>query len=259
MVIKKTEDKALINQLRTVLYLELTSPIDSMWESLYIANAQNYVIEDDNHIIGYCSVDDNQTLLQFYLSNDYKQLAKKTITALLKQKVIRKAKLSTNEPIGFNACVALSSRIKEDTFCYAYTGKPKNEGSITVEKAQLSDVESIKEFYKTQVGFEDTFGYTENLINRQELYLAKNNKEFIGTGECRLSETQPNIADVGVAVHTDHRRKGYASQILRLLVNETKSTNRKPICSTTVDNIASQKAIENAGFYCSNIIFEIHF
>ena len=111
----------------------------------------------------------------------------------------------------------------------------------------------------SHIGFDDTFGYVDNLISRKELFMVKDSNTIITTGECRLSDTQLEYADVGVAVNKEHRKKGYATKMLLQLAKEAIMQKRKPICSTTIDNIGSQKAIEKAGFHCSNIIFDMEF
>lgn len=52
--------------------------------------------------------------------------------------------------------------------------------------------------------------------------------------------------------------KSKSKKMLKQLVKKAMKQNRKPICSMTIENIGSQKAIEGAGFYCSNIIFDIN-
>lgn len=121
------------------------------------------------------------------------------------------------------------------------------------------DIPEIKAFLKEQVGMDDTFGYTENLVARKEIFMLKDGDNLLATSERRISETQKDIADIGIIVNNNYRGKGIATQILKHQANRVLKENRKPICSTTLDNIASRKAIEKAGFYCSNIIFDISF
>lgn len=64
-----------------------------------------------------------------------------------------------------------------------------------------SDIPEIKYFLKEQIGMDDTFGYTENLVNRKEIYMVKESDEIIATSECRWSETQSDFADLGVIVN----------------------------------------------------------
>lgn len=249
-----------ISTMRQQLYQTFTAALDSMWESLYIANAQAYLIQQDDNTMGYCCIDAEGSLLQFFLYKEHRHLTKQVISSLIDQKLISNAKLSAIEPVSFNACLALSNAVEEDTFCYEFSDhSDARDNGISLEPAQADDLETVRSFYKTQVGFDDNFGYTQNLIDRQELFLAKKDDVFIGTGECRLSDTQPKVADIGVAVHQDFRKKGHATRILQLLALKAQAAGRAPICSTTLDNIGSQKAIGNAGFYCAQVIFGMRF
>ena len=256
----KTNNTGLIHNLRSQLYQKLTAPIDVMWEQLYIGSSQHYYIEKNEQTIGYCCINDKGCLLQLFLLTAYNSKVQQVIAALIELKLITSASLSSNEPISFNACLSLSKGVKTNTFCFEHINTPIDiESTLNIIQVTTEDVPAIKVFLKEQVGMDDTFGYTENLVSRKEIYMVKAADIIIATSECRMSDSQPNTADLGIIVNSDFRGKGIATQIMKMQVNKVLKANRKPICSTTLDNIASQKAIEKAGFYCSNIIFDIYF
>lgn len=254
----KTENTDVINDYRKELYKTFVAPLDSMWQDLYIASSQAYLIEKDNKYIGYCCIDNHAALLQVFVTNENRYLMRTIIRELIDSKHISSASLSTIEPVSFNACIFLSQSIKSNTFCYKYSNHPLNdEKSLKVELVTPEHSNALRSYYKEHVGFDDTFGYVDNLVSRKELYFALEEDTIIATGECRLSDTQLDYADVGVSVHTEHRKKGLATKMLQQMTHKAIEQDKKPICSTTIDNIGSQKAIERAGFYCSNIIFDI--
>lgn len=256
----KTNSTETINNLRSKLYQKLTAPIDAMWEQLYIASSQHYLIEKDDMIIGYCCINNEACLLQIFLKDEYSSIMEQIITALIGSKLIRSTSLSSNEPISFNACLASSKSIKTNTFCFEHSNKPMNiESALNLELGSTDDIPAIKVFYKEQIGMDDTFGYTENLVSRKEIYVVKKAGVIIATSECRMSDSQPKIADLGIIVNRDYQGKGIATEVMQMQVNRVLKAKRKPICSTTLDNIASRKVIEKSGFYCSNIIFDICF
>lgn len=258
MEFKIPQDSQEINKLRTLFYAQLTAPIDAMWELLYIASANDYLIIDNDEHIGYCCIDAQRSLLQIFLIQEFRSKMSQTIQLLIEKQLITSASLSSNEPIGFNACLLHSKSMTPNTFCYQHSNsKVVTNSTLDIQLVSENDIPEIKSFLKEQVGMDDTFGYTENLVNRQEVYKVIEADEIIATSECRWSDTQPEIADVGIIVHKDHRGKGVAAQVLQLQANRVMDAKRKPICSTTIANIASQKAIKKAGFYCSNIIFDI--
>ena len=181
------------------------------------------------------------------------------ISALIDSKLITSASLSSIEPIAFNTCLSLAKKTKENTYCFQYLSSKKLNNKANLKQAFEKDIKAIKTFLLNQIGFIDTIGYTENLIQREALYYIIKDNVIIATGEYRLSPTQPNIVDLGVIVNKEFRKKGVATNILQTLAERAINNQKTPICSTTLDNIASKKAIENAGFYCSHVIFDMEF
>ncbi|KYG72995.1 GNAT family N-acetyltransferase [Roseivirga echinicomitans] len=256
----KTNSTETIDSLGSELYQKLTTPIDAMWELLYIASSQHYFIEDEAKNIGYCCIDDGNSLLQIYLIDEFAHRMDKAITSLIESGLINSAKLSSSALVAFNTCLFHSKSIKPNTICYQHTNNViQNVTPLNLELATEEDISGIKTFLKEQVGMDDTFGYTENLVTRQEIYFIKESDVIIATSECRMSDTQPEIADLGIIVSRDHQGKGMATQVMQTQVNRVLKAGRRPICSTTFDNVASRKAIEKSGFYCTNVIFDISF
>lgn len=256
----KSENTETIGGLRSKLYKKIVSPIDAMWEQLYIASSQHYLIEKNENTIGYCCIDENDCLIQIYITDDYIAQIDSIIKALIEVKLITSAALSSNEPISFNACLSISKQLRTNTLCFEHINVPNNiKSTLNVDLGTMDDVLSIKSFLKEQIGMDDTFGYTENLISRKEIFIIKESNVIIATSECRMSDSQPKIADLGIIVNKDYQGKGIGTEIMQLQVNRVLKANRKPICSTRIDNISSQKMIEKSGFYRSNIIFDIKF
>ena len=256
----KTEDTALIAEFRKELYRRFTTAIDGMWEAAYIASAQAYLVEDAGLTIGYCCIDSKKNLVQIFLRSEYNDLMTSVVHNLIELKLISSAQLSSIDPISFNACLFHSKSIQTNTFCFQYSNKQsEQEPVLNLELVSKEDSPGIITYFKNQIGFDDNFGYTENLVERKELYMIKDSENIIATGECRLSDSQPDFADLGVIINKAHQRKGLGSKVLYQLAQKAQKAKRQPVCSTTHDNIASKKAIEKAGFYCSHIIFDIHF
>jgi predicted acetyltransferase len=256
----KIGGQEIIGTLRTKFYEKLVAPIDGMWESLYIGGASAYLIQEEIETIGYCCINSSNYLLQIFLCDGYDYQMSQAIALLIDSKLITHASLSSIEPISFNACLTHAKSVESNTYCFQYSNCPTQKKSLNkLTLVTEEDNRAIKNFFKEQIEFEDNFGYTENLIKRGELYMIKESEIIIATGECRLSDSQKSFADLGVIVNKNYQKKGLGRDVLSLLIIEAQKANRSPICSTTFDNIASRKAIEGAGFYCSHIIFDLSF
>lgn len=255
----KTDITETINAYRAQLYKSLKAPIDAMWEQLYIASSQHYLIKQSD-TLGYCCINEEGCLIQIFLEKNYLSLMDKVIQELISDGLIKSASLSSNEPVAFNSCLLHSKSLKTNTFCFQHLNKEVEiDSNLNIELVTTDNIPFVKLFLKEQVGMDDTFGYTENLVAREEIFMLKESETIIATSEYRISDSQPEIADLGIIVNRDFQGKGLATQIMKMQVNRALKSGRKPICSTTVDNIASRKAIEKSGFYCSNIIFDIIF
>jgi predicted acetyltransferase len=256
----KTDNTSIVNGLRAKLYQKFNAPIDAMWEQLYIAYSQAYLIENEGNTIGYCCVNDHDCLLQLFLSEEFLSKMDEVVANLIASGLIRSASLSAIEPVSFNACLNHSESIQANTYCFQHSNQPIDlKPDFSLELVSIDDIPAIKSFLKNQIGMDDTFGYTENLVSRREIFMVRESGGIIATSECRMSDSQPEIADLGIIVNKDYQGKGIATQVMQMQVNRVLKANRKPICSTTVDNQASRKMIRKSGFYCSNIIFDIKF
>lgn len=256
----KTNNQEMVSAFRVKLYQKMVAPIDGMWESLYIGGASTYLIQEETETIGYCCINSSNYLLQIYLCDGYDYQMSQAIALLIESELITHASLSSIEPISFNACLIYAQSVEVNTYCFQYSDyQTQKKGLKRLKLVTEDDNRAIKKFFKEQIEFEDNFGYTENLIKRGELYMIKDLEVIIATGECRLSDSQKSFADLGVIVNKNYRKEGLGREVLSLLITEAQKANRTPICSTTLDNIASKKAIEGAGFYCSHIIFNLSF
>jgi len=258
----QSESEETIINYRKQLYTSFIAPLDGMWESLYIANATSYLIKNEGEEIGYFCVDQDKSLNQLFLTATHRYLMNTVVAELINRGLVVSAHLSSIEPTVFNTCLLFSKSIEANTINYTFSLEQKKKVSINtlnLNKANTHDSDRIRAFFKNEIGFDDSFGYTDNLINRGEIYVVEKVGDIIATGECRLSDSQPTYADVGMVVKQDNRKKGLGTSVLSELVNIANKNNRTPICSTTVENVASQKAIERAGFYNSHTIFKIEF
>lgn len=259
---EKSANTIAVLNYRKQLYKTFVAPLDGMWEALYIANATSYLIKDEEENIGYCCVDQDKSLNQLFLINSHSYLMNCVVAELISTGLVISAHLSSIEPTLFNTCLQFSKSIEPNTINYTFSSeqvKKVNIEKLNLYKAGIHDGDKIRAFFEKEIGFDDSFGYTDNLIQRGEIYLVEDEGLILATGECRLSDSQPKYADVGMVVKNSSRKKGLGTSVLCELTNVAANNNRIPICSTTIDNIASQKAIERAGFYNSHTVFKIEF
>ena len=242
---------------------QLTAPLDGMWES-FVSMADDYVICRKGKIIGHCSVDAAQKILQFHTPEvpDPHASFHQALTTL----DITGAVAATCDPHFLSLCLdhqqsvsvnALMYHLTETTVIEPVTFPPNMDfravGFSELETALAFGTETLRADRNWLTSY-----FTER-IEGGELFGLWQNKQLIATGECRPSKTQKAYTDLGMMVAENQRGKGLATRILRRLLHLSRKRGLIPICSTESGNIAAQKAIIRSGFTSYHRILDITF
>ncbi len=239
--------------MRDGYYKNVIAPMDDMWELGIIPKGDFYTIVNGN-ILGYFVVDADNNLLQFFFKEECASEASNIFEFIKKRKMINKAFVSTYEPRYLSLCLDKNDGVDINSMLYtemkAIEVKKPLE-SIVAELAKIEDLDEILAYHKDKVGIDGDWliEYCKKLIPEQGLILFKVRNEIIGTGEMRPSYSSESYANLGMTVSKIYRNKNIGTYILsqmRILANKK---GLVAICSTTKENIASQKAIEKSGFY----------
>jgi hypothetical protein len=240
-------DKSEVGELTKNYYTNIDTPLDDMWENAIIPSADFYTISDE-HIIGYFAVDATNTMLQFHLKDGFKHLYANAFEQVLEKHKIISALVATYEPEYLSLCLDNSMKSKLDTILYHQDGSiditlPMK--GLSMDIATIAQLDEVIAFCTNKVGMEGEWmrHYFKAILPKNSVYLFKYNGNIVGAGEMRPSESSPVYANVGVMVSKKFRGKNLGSYILSQMKMVANAKGLKTICSTTVDNIASQKAI----------------
>lgn len=97
----------------------------------------------------------------------------------------------------------------------------------------------------------------QSYVARNSLFLLLEKGEVVGCGiGTRVIESKDDI-DIGMLVKAAYRGRGFGTYIIRLLKRHYLSQGLRPICGCSIKNIASSKALSNAGFVSEHRILEI--
>lgn len=240
---------------------QTTAPLDGMWLFGFVPMASHYGFYNDEQLIGYCSINEEGYLLQFFLSAPFQSQAEIVFKSLFSdtsciEKIVG-AFVSTAEPEYLSHCADHFTGFEVNSLMYQldshFCPRPEQRQDDLVSMAlvtreQLTDVVEVA---VRSIGAprEWLTGYYEKLIEREELFGFWKARELVGMGESRGNdEYQKEYADLGVIVASDHQGQGLATHILRTLTTLTEAKGLMPICSTEKTNLAAQKAITRAGF-----------
>jgi GNAT superfamily N-acetyltransferase len=268
ITLQRLSDSSGIADSKTAYLMSLTSPMDGMWDTGFTNPSPHYELLEDEAPAGYVAISDENVLLQFYVRPKFLDRAGALLDHVIRDRSIETGVVSTTDSLFLSLCLDRSAALTVSTLLYemqspACPDHPESTGT-ELRLVLADEVERTTDLQNICLGAEPgehewLIGYSSNLINRKELFVLERGNEWVGLGEFRRSDTQSGIADLGMMVDPDHRGKGWATYILGSLKDRCLNQGLTPICSTTVENIASRKAIERAGFGSRNRIADVRF
>jgi GNAT superfamily N-acetyltransferase len=258
---RKTEAAELANLTKDYLS-GLATPLDGMWES-FSGMADQYAIEGAGKVVGYCLINADQQMLQFFMpSGGCRQAFSEAVTEL----GVTGAVVSTGDAQFLSLSMDNQKSVSVSALLYHDDGKDPIQ-PVSLPKGTdfrlvtMSELETALGFGVETIGapLDWLTGYWTNHIGRKELFALWFEGEIISTGERRVSDSQKPYADVGMVVVKDQRKKGIATSVLRQLNQMCRDEGLVAICSTEASNIGAQKAISAAGLNSNHRILDIKF
>lgn len=244
-------------------YATLTAPLDDMWELGIIAKG-SYMSIISEQPIGYLVLNQDKVLLQFHLEDAFKNNAHTIFQSARKQLDITSAFAATYEPWYLSLCLDHAVKVSVNDLLYrdlALSNKVSMPSELIEHTATLDDLDQVVAYTHKEVELSGDWiiTYYQDLIKQKGLFLYKTGQDILASGEMRVSQTSVPYANIGMTVSCHHRKKGYGTAILKQMKSKCYAQALKPICSTSVTNIASQHTIARAGFIAENRVLEITF
>lgn len=267
--IKRINQLSELNSLKEAYFKASTSPLDGMWHFGFVPMAEHYGFYENDDLVGFCCMNSDKYLLQFYMSETAQASSEELFTLIINSNSaiigeVNGAYVSTAEPQYLSLCLDNSSTFAVNALMYQHSNKESlvAENEIELTLANDDQLEMLVDFANEAIGAPKEWltGYYGNLIKRNELWYYSNDENIVATGECRYFDSyQTQYADLGMIVAQEHRGQGIATHVLNQLVMIAKKKGLSAICSTERSNIGAQKAICKAGFIAQNRIVQFEF
>ncbi|MEZ9658971.1 MULTISPECIES: GNAT family N-acetyltransferase [unclassified Vibrio] len=271
--IKKISVLSDLSELKTAYFAESTAPLDGMWHFGFVPMSDHYGFYEDDKLVGYCVLNGEGYLLQFYLAPTANTNIEDLFTLIVENNSsvigeVKGAFVSTAEPQYLSLCMDNTHSFKVNSLMYCQdqeANSSRNSGrieDIEMTLATQEQLDQLVEFASSTIGAPKEWltGYYGNLIARQELWGYWENGSVLAAGECRkFDEHQTQFADLGMIVAQQERGKGLATRVLNFLKQHANQQDLEVICSTKNSNIGAQKAITRAGLSSKHRILQFDF
>ena len=259
----KSTSSTTLSDLRSHYLHQLSTPLDGMWET-FADMGNHYAITDDGDGIGYCIVNDENVLLQFFVKPGHD--SESLFRQMLEELSIAGAVVTTSQDRYLSLCMDHQTSVVVNAFTYNFDEDAEVEEVSFPAETEFrlivqSELEAAVDFGVETLGADRGWlsGYYGEKVSGEELFGLWRGDLLLATGECRPSATQTPYADLGMIVSTSRRGEGIATNILRQLTLLCRQRGLRPICSTEAGNIAARKSIKRAGFRSQHRILEIGF
>ena len=254
-------DPAEIAAMRADYLATLRHPLDDFLDGSFIRPAPHLEIRVDGHRAGMIVRNQEGRLLLLHLLAPFRDDAAAIFDAIRSNREeevpIRAITVSTGDPLLLGNALRVGSGAAVSDYLFAEPPDGLSPPPALAPLAGHRIIAAGPEDLAGAVGFcrrcvpsaaDWLETYLGHLIDRGELYLVTCAGDIRGSGELRVNDAQPPWANLGMIVAPAFRRRGLATFIMRALRQECRRRGLRAVCSTRVDNIGAQRAIERAGF-----------
>jgi RimJ/RimL family protein N-acetyltransferase len=257
MEIKMAKSLDAVNDMRKERLARLSEPQEYFLEE-QAARSKPYLIVEDGTMTGYTLVSDGNTLIEFFCSEMAVLKRRDLLKHVVHELKIKKAFCQTFDHDFLSVAMLLKPKIeaegtlfrKFDPFRYWNT-HPKGLEYKTATKKDYDLLRGIND------GFFESDEELRGRIDRKELTVFYSDKHLVGCGFMLQTIPGINAYDIGMMVAPAFRRQGFGAYIAYRMASECIAAGHRPVAGCGVDNTASLKALENAGFISQHLIIEL--
>lgn len=213
-----------------------------------IAGGSTWLLEHGGSPAGYGVVEDDGTLLELFYSDALAPEPAHLFTALTAGAGVKSCLYQSFDPRMVKLAAAIEARIEPVGILFRRIRDPRHwtrsDASMRpAGRADLTTIASIDDGF-----FADDAEIGRYLDMKGLWVLESATSRIMGCGITEPVMTGGADIDVGMLVAPDFRCRGYGAFIVSHLKFHLVSKGLRPICGCAIDNVGSQRAIQNAGF-----------
>ena len=257
IVLENIRNLCEINGLRKKYYISLKEQ-QEFWLEQQMKGKEYSFIKYNSIRIGYCCINDNKELLQFYIIEEQSKVAQEAFSTLVKGGRIKSAYCSTFDHLALSLCSDYQKLVSCNAYLFRSYVEVENKfngfSNHIFRQATEKDLENIKKCC------EDFFENPLSQIKGKELFVLYSGELFLGAGVVQaINEFSNPYVDIGMIVAEKYRNRGVATFLVLKLKEYCLINELIPICGCWYHNYASKKTLEAAGFIAKDRILHFEF
>ncbi len=244
---EKTDTLQKIENLRNQ-YLDELFEAQELYLELMVRNGQPYLIKLNSNPIGYFVLIDKTTLLEYYLEPAYINQADTVFGRILEKFQVKMAFCKSFDHTLLVCCATYQAKASAGGVLFREQVEkpaPNIAKGVDIRLASSADIPTIAAVN------EEVFEQFEEIVewvSRQLVFLFEQDKALVGFGiYTPVIKGRPEC-DIGMLVTESYRGQGYGTYIIRTMANYCREHGYRPICGCDIQNVASRRCLEKAGF-----------
>jgi GNAT superfamily N-acetyltransferase len=246
-MIAVTRQLAPPSELRAQYLDSLPEPQELFVENL-VAGGCCWSIRRDDSEIGYAVTDGGETLLELHLAETELRHLDEASKALIETCGVRRILAKSFDPTLLSMAFSRQRQVRTTGVLYRVVADPTFASNPRIG-ARAATGDDIAALLHLGAGFFDDAAEIGNYIGSGGLMIYETREGgALGAGVMKRVVAGRDAVDIGMVVHPEHRRRGYGTYIIAHLKARCLASGLRPICGCSVDNVASQRTLERAGF-----------
>lgn len=240
-------------------YLDELGEAQELFLELKIRRAQVVKIQSHAKLIGYALLGDDNLLFEYFISRSHFYQIDRIFQALLQKFSIPKTFCKSFDHALLSCCVQVQKQTKAVGVLFrerALRSLSLLGEHVTIRFAGPQDAQPIA------LVNEEVFDNQEEIdevITHHNLFIFEQDHDLIGIGLFqRVIAGRPEF-DIGMLVTPKYRRQGYGTAIIDYLADYCQQQGWRPICGCAIENIASRRCLEKAGYLARYRLLEFTF
>lgn len=238
------------------MYLKsLSARYDDFLED-HILDSEIYSIHINGLHSGYFGIYGNEMLTQFVMPASEMHHAQAVFADVLADFDIKNAFVPTCDELFLSLCLDNHKKVKMQAYFFEDSGRPVRPAEFPREWLYRATLEDLPDIVSVTGDFVDRH---EERIGRGELYVLRENGEFLGMGITTNNRIMENCMGTGMFVHEKHRHKGVGRSIILHLKDICYAAGKDPLPGCWYYNYNSKRTLESAGYITKTRLLCVEF
>ncbi len=230
-----------------------------LYLEMLIDKAACYIVHVYNKPSGYFFLGNDGALLEYFIIPEYIDLVDRIFQEIVRAFAVQTALCKSFDYTLLSCCIAVQKSVKAIGIHFRERREkplPPLNPAVQIRFAKPADEHKIAQMN------EEVFEEDEQIsdyIKTQRILVFTIKDTILGFGIfARVIPGRPEF-DIGMLVDKPFRKQGYGSYIIHYLAEYCRKNGWRGICGCAIDNIASRKSLEKAGFIARYRLLEFTF